>query len=254
MYKKILGKVIHWKKLGRMIGFPTANIEVGKNKWLSSATYEVNGLIWWKVFRWVATYREEIELFEAHFFNFNNDIYWQEIEVQIYGKIRDNMKFESLEEIQQQIKKDVEYARSRSCTVLSFWTFDIFHPWHEHYLNTAKMYGNSLVCIVSTSQNRKKITWKIPLYSIDIRALWVEKSEIPDIVEYGSEDNPMKWVETYNPQVICLWYDQNSFSDELSQYLEKKSSHIDIIRIPSYKPEIYKSSKLKKTVKWIFKI
>lgn len=56
----------------------------------------------------------------------------------------------------------------------------------------------------------------------------------------------MKWIEIYSPKVICLGYDQKSYTDRLYRYIKEKKLDIEIIRIGSHKPEIYKSSLLKK--------
>ena len=48
-------------------------------------------------------------------------------------------------------------------------------------------------------------------------------------------------IKKYKPDIICLGYDQKFFVDRLEDSIE----NIKIVRMKSYKPEIYKSSKLK---------
>jgi len=55
----------------------------------------------------------------------------------------------------------------------------------------------------------------------------------------------MKWLERYSPSVICLGYDQRGF-EKIDNYIKENNLDIEIIRIASHKPEIYKSSLLKK--------
>ncbi len=241
MFHKFSWPVTWGKKLGRTIDFPTANISLKKEAWISDGTYCINWNIDGKIYRWVGVYREKLELFEAHFFDFDNDIYTKNIEVSVYFKIRENMHFESIWELKKQIQKDVDFAKNTKHNVLTFGTFDILHPGHEHYLNSAKMYGNRLITIVARASNRKKITGHVPRNSLEKRAEALGVLDISDIVEKGSEDTPLVWLEKYKPKVICLWYDQMWFSSLLDRY----SSEIEIIRLDSHFPEQFKSSKLK---------
>ncbi|MDZ7902181.1 MAG: riboflavin kinase [Rheinheimera sp.] len=56
--------------------------------------------------------RKHVEQLEAHFFDFNGDLYGQQIEVVLKKKIRTEQKFASLEELQQQIQLDAAAARA----------------------------------------------------------------------------------------------------------------------------------------------
>ena len=241
MFYKFSWTVIWGKEIWRTINFPTANINLKKEAGLLDGTYCINGNTNGNIYRWVWVYREKLELFEAHFFDFDADIYWKEIEIAVYAQIRENMKFENIWELQNQIQKDVTFAKETQYNVLSFWTFDILHPGHEHYLNSAKMYGNTLITIVATAKNREKTIGNIPQNSLSDRVESLGELAISDIIEEGSEDTPMIWFEKYSPKVICLWYDQISFSKLITSISEE----IEVIRLDSYFPEQFKSSKLR---------
>lgn len=245
MYEKISWEVIHWKKLGRTIGFPTANVALKTNMWIGEWTYKVNGLIQWNVYRWVGTYRWALELFEAHFFDFSWDIYWENIDILVAEKIRDNMKFDSLEQIKDQIKKDVDASHKKDKNVLTFGTFDMTHPGHSYYLNAAKMYSDTLITVIATDINVEKIKWKAPLFSQEKRKSDIEKLKISDIVHIWSDSNPLQWIEMYKPDVICLWYDQKWFSEKIDSELKKYNLSTIVVRIDSLMPDTYKSSKFK---------
>lgn len=104
------GIVIHGKKLGRTIGFPTANIEL--KKWtIEDGVYSFKIKFDKSEYLWVWTYREFLELFEAHIFEFDSDIYDQIIKIHIIKKIRDNKKFESMSELKNQIEQDSQEAK-----------------------------------------------------------------------------------------------------------------------------------------------
>jgi len=114
------------------------------------------------------------------------------------------MHFENLAELKKQVLKDVKFAKTNKYNVLTFGTFDILHPGHEHYLNSAKMYGNKLITIVATEKNREKTTGNIPDNTLADRVESLALLSISDIIEEGSEDNPMIWLEKYSPKTICL--------------------------------------------------
>lgn len=251
---KITGKVLEWKKLGRTIWFPTANVEIPLNSpftkggmgGLEDGTYKINIVISWKIFAWVWAYLNDKKLFEAHIFDFNENIYWKEIEVYLLEKIRENKKFENLDELKQQIQKDVEFTKQNQFNVLTFWTFDVFHEGHKYFLNEAKKFWDKLITIVATDKNVEKIKWFKTHFDQQTRKKEIEKSWISDLILVWSENNPLNWLLLYKPRYICLWYDQRWFSEKLPNFIKENSLKTEIVRIPSFKPEIYKSSILKK--------
>ena len=112
--KPFCWEVIKWKKLGRTIWFPTANIIIdsSKNKEIAEGTYKIFIKIWEETYNWVGVYLKNENKFEAHIFWFDYDIYWQIIEIHLVQKIRDNKKFNSLEDLKKQIEKDVAYCKA----------------------------------------------------------------------------------------------------------------------------------------------
>ena len=49
---------------------------------------------------------------EAHFFNFNNDIYNQTLKIEFVARLRDEQKFESVELLKKQLKLDEKNAKA----------------------------------------------------------------------------------------------------------------------------------------------
>ncbi len=240
MIKIISGIVIKWKQLGRTIWYPTVNI---KFSWeLNDSTYKINIVIDWIVYSWAWTYRKSISIFEWFIFDFSSDVYWKEIEIIILDEIRKNEKVSSLEEVKRLIDEDVRKIKAIKNNVLTFGTFDKLHPWHEYYLNNAKKYSDNLITIVATDENVKKLKWRYPVNNSKNRIKNLKKLNISDEVMLWDEDNPLKWVMIYSPKIICLWYDQTSFSSELEKYINKNNLDIKVIRIAPFKENIYKSS------------
>lgn len=106
----ITSSVVEGEKLGRQLGFPTANMKYPKGiVKLPYGVYKVKVLGHNAVMNWgiKPTFRSE-EVIEVHIPNFEDDLYGKTLEVEIISKIRDEQKFEDLIELKTQIKKDVE--------------------------------------------------------------------------------------------------------------------------------------------------
>lgn len=112
-------EVVKGKQLGRQIGFNTANQMLDEN--LTIPCYgvyktitEVNGKIYDSITSIgvkPTVEHEHIPLSETHIFDFNQDIYGQIITVEYLDFIRDEQKFNSIDELQAQIKKDIEKCK-----------------------------------------------------------------------------------------------------------------------------------------------
>jgi len=112
------GVVVHDQGLGSKIGFPTANIEIAsKHKALpKSGVYWVSmvwknqkyfGMLNFGIRPSVSSKKQTIEI---HFFNFNENIYDETINISFHIKIRDEKKFDSLESLRTQLKIDKKFC------------------------------------------------------------------------------------------------------------------------------------------------
>jgi len=248
MVKIIKAEVIHWQKLGRKLWFPTANLEI-KDDIISEWVYKVNIIVNKKTYHWAASYSKSKWLLEVNIFHFDKNIYWEKVTVIIFDKIRDNKKFESLEELKQQIKIDIITIKNLKDYVLTFWTFDHVHKGHEYYLKKAKRFWDRLVTIVATDKNVEKFKKIWPKYPLSQRMQDVKDLQIADIVSPWNEDNPLIWLKLYMPKVVCLGYDQHSFTQMLEDYIQKENLDIYIKRLKPFKTDKYKSSLLKENEK-----
>lgn len=237
--------VIHWDKLWRTLWYPTANIELWSQE-IDDWVYKTNVIIDNALYKAAGSVNNRKWVFEVHIFDFSQDIYWKKIKAYALDKIRDNKKFSSLEDLKEQIKLDTKAIKEKQNYVLTFGTFDLVHEWHKYYLEKAKAYWDKLVTIIATDKNVEKFKKNTPINNQEKRAQDIKELAISDIVCIWEEVNPMTWVDLYHPSVVCLWYDQTSFSDMLIDYIKKNKLNTQVIRLEPYKPEIYKSSKIKK--------
>jgi riboflavin kinase/FMN adenylyltransferase len=113
------GNVVNGKKLGGKIGYPTANIDVKESYKLIPKTgvYVVKSIIdEQSVFGMMnignrPTVNGNHQTIEVHFFDFNQDLYHQNLTIELLYFLRDEQKFDSLALLIHQLKKDEKTAR-----------------------------------------------------------------------------------------------------------------------------------------------
>jgi riboflavin kinase/FMN adenylyltransferase len=115
----ISGRVKHGEKVGRKLGYPTANIQFKHNRAPLRGVFVVRVRIEDGVpLEGVASLgvRPTVEqngkpLLEVHLFNFAQQIYGKHLHVDFLHKLRDEMKFSGLDSLTKQISLDVEHAK-----------------------------------------------------------------------------------------------------------------------------------------------
>jgi riboflavin kinase / FMN adenylyltransferase len=114
------GVVQHGDKNGRLLGFPTANIDMGNYLRPRYGIYAVKGrLPDGRVLNGAAnlgirpSFDPPKELLEPHFFDFAEDLYGQTIAVEFHAFIRGEAKFDSMDALMAQMQADCEVARQK---------------------------------------------------------------------------------------------------------------------------------------------
>ena len=128
---------------------------------------------------------------------------------------------------------------------MAFGSFDILHPGHLYFLNQAKSKGDKLVVVIALDKTIEKVKGEKPKYNERQRLEHVRELPMVDKAVLGFEKDPYEIIEEINPDVICLGYDQDSYSENLKEKLAERGINPEIIRLGPYKEDIYKSSKLK---------
>ncbi len=128
--------------------------------------------------------------------------------------------------------------------VLIFGTFDLLHPGHIFFLNEAKKYGEIYV-VIARDDTVLKLKNHLPIWPEKVRANEIKKLKIAKKVFLGKKINHLSWLSLIKPNTICLGYDQIYLTDKILPYCEKHNINTKIVRIGSFMPEKYKTSKLR---------
>ena len=115
----VSGRVIEGRKLGRTLGFPTANLATGEAQLPGDGVWSV-----WamsedgRILPGVAnlglrpTVDGTVRSLEVHLLDFAGDLYGSELEIRFHEALRAEQKFPSLESLRAQIQKDTDAARA----------------------------------------------------------------------------------------------------------------------------------------------
>ncbi|MBN2142890.1 FAD synthase [Candidatus Woesearchaeota archaeon] len=128
--------------------------------------------------------------------------------------------------------------------VLVFGTFDNFHKGHEFFLAEAKKLGTELHVVIARDETVERIKGKPPRNDHHKRRERVQAFEHVDVAVLGNKGDVYKIIEDIRPDLIVLGYDQNHFTERLEEELKKRGIAAKIVRLGSFEPEKYKSSKM----------
>lgn len=113
----IEGVIIHGDKIGRTLNFPTANLQVDYEKLIpKNGVYLFQTIYHTKHYYGLVnigtrpTFQEEEKRIEAFLFGFNKEIYDEKLRIEFLKKIRDEKKFDSVEELKMRIEQDCKEA------------------------------------------------------------------------------------------------------------------------------------------------
>lgn len=116
----LTGKVVSGNKIGRKIGFPTANLEVNNEKVIpKNGVYSVKIIVNEKEYFGMLNIgtRPTVNVsnkknIEVHIFDFQDDIYSAKVKIVFYKYIRDEKKFNDINELKEQLINDKKVIKS----------------------------------------------------------------------------------------------------------------------------------------------
>ena len=118
---ELSGLVVKGKKLGSKIGFPTANLQLNNDLYLPKfGVYEISCIVNGNLFKGILNIgitptvlnSKKVKI-EAHLFNFNENIYGKNIVIQIKKFIREEIKFNSVDDLIKQINIDISSIKKK---------------------------------------------------------------------------------------------------------------------------------------------
>lgn len=116
----LTGTVVKGKEIGRTIGFPTANIDIAEDYklippigiYVVSSIIDGNNVFGMMSIGTNPTVGGTTRTIEVNYLDYDGDLYDKELRISLYSKIRDEEKFESLDELKEQLVKDGQATRA----------------------------------------------------------------------------------------------------------------------------------------------
>ncbi|HZV68127.1 MAG TPA: riboflavin biosynthesis protein RibF [Saprospiraceae bacterium] len=190
----IKGQVVKGNRLGHHIGYPTANVQVTDSKKLLprdgifAATAILNGIEYPGML--YIGLRPSIESatqhrVEIHVFDFDKQIYDQEIIIEVYKFIRGDKKFATMEELKEAMEQDEKTVRN------------FFHNPDKNYPEVATVILN---------YNGKTFLQRFLPFFTSVRY----GNEKLYVVDNASTDGSVKWLKSEYPDVECIPLSQNA--------------------------------------------
>lgn len=131
---------------------------------------------------------------------------------------------------------------------LIFGTFDVLHPGHIFLINYAAKYGKVNV-VLTPDELCKKYKGVDVVSEFNARKQRLEKLEaVEKVISADTEPNSYTVLKKIKPSIIILGHDQQSLKQNIKQKLAQFGITAKIIFAPSYRSNLYKSSKLKSLV------
>ncbi len=122
---------------------------------------------------------------------------------------------------------------------IAFGTFDGFHPGHKFYLDSAAAHGD-LTVVVARDSTVMKVKGRAARRNEQERLTDLQTAGYNAIL--GSESDKYAVLSQIQPDTICLGYDQEAFTEKLSEACKERGVRAEILRMEAFHPERYKSS------------
>ncbi|WP_010181439.1 bifunctional riboflavin kinase/FAD synthetase [Aquimarina agarilytica] len=122
----LTGKIEKGRQIGRTLGYPTANMKIAETYKLipKQGVYIVSSLVEGKTYYGMMnigtnpTVNGTKQSIETHFFDTQINLYDKKIKIELLKRIRDEKKFDSMEELKKAMSEDEDYAREYICEML----------------------------------------------------------------------------------------------------------------------------------------
>lgn len=128
-----------------------------------------------------------------------------------------------------------------------FGTFDGIHPGHINFLEQAGKRGDCLAVVVARDSTVKKVKGRLPIKNENERLADILKTGLVNKAFLGSDGgDPYFIINNIKPDIICLGYDQRTYTEGLEDEVDKLGLKIEIFRMDPFCPEKYHSGIINK--------
>lgn len=132
--------------------------------------------------------------------------------------------------------------------IMVFGTFDMVHQGHEDFFRQARALAENPYLIVSVARDSAALRHRgfAPQNAQDDRLVVVASHELVDTAVLGDEEGFVDHIARANPDIIALGYDQEGeYVENLERELAAAGVSPKIVRLESFQPETFKTSKLR---------
>ena len=152
------------------------------------------------------------------------------------------------------LKKPLEFwyngvvkEKNKQTRIMVFGTFDGVHKGHLNFFRQAKKLSPKSFLIVSVARDKNvlKIKGRLPVLDEKKRVALIKKYKIIDKTVLSGMKNHIPHIAREHPDIIALGYDQKNYIKNLKKDLKNKGILVKIVRLKSYKENIFKNYLLK---------
>lgn len=136
--------------------------------------------------------------------------------------------------------------QEKKIRVMVFGTFDYLHAGHENLFIQARELGDEIVAIIARDKTVRNIKGETPDHNEKERLENLKNTGWAEMVFLGNPKDKTKVIKEYRPDIIALGYDQFAFTYRLEKFLMDIKLDAKIVRLKPYRPDMYKSSIIKK--------
>lgn len=136
--------------------------------------------------------------------------------------------------------------QDKKIRVMVFGTFDYLHAGHENLFIQARELGDEIVAIIARDKTVRNIKGETPDHNEKERLENLKNTGWAEMVFLGNPKDKTKVIKEYRPDIIALGYDQFAFTYRLEKFLMDIKLDAKIARLKPYRPDMYKSSIIKK--------
>lgn len=125
-----------------------------------------------------------------------------------------------------------------------FGVFDRLHPGHRSFLRQARHHGDELIAVVARDSVVRRLKNRKPAQNEIVRLRNVRRvSDASRAVLGDCKEGEYLVIKKYQPEIICLGYDQKWLKNDLHLRMrQKKIPRIRLIRLHPFNPQKYHSS------------